>query len=182
MKLNILRTPKALWSPFLSLESSSNRKAHHCPHTEHAQLACLGNRLFCVVSNFPHSTWSVPGSAMLYVLTVGHCFVPSYPFLKMYHILFSILLLMVSILQKFTRTVLMNILHVFCLPFGMLSLRCFRLVSNSASSCLCILSTEINGMHHHTQPSCVYIFKTYVCALSVGCGSESGIAFPGTGM
>lgn len=104
---------KALWGPFLSLESSSSRKAHHCPHTEHAQLACLGNRLFWVVSNFPHSTWSMPGSVMLYVLTVGHCFVPSYPFLKMHHILFSILLLMVSILQN-----LLELLScTFCMSF-----------------------------------------------------------------
>lgn len=104
---------KALWGPFLSLESSSSRKAHHCPHTEHAQLACLGNRLFWVVSNFPHSTWSMPGSAMLYVLTVAHCFVPSYPFLKMHHILFSILLLMVSILQN-----LLELLScTFCMSF-----------------------------------------------------------------
>lgn len=79
----------------------------------------------------------------------------------------SFLLLMVSILQKFTRTALMNILHVFCLPFGMLSLRCFRLVSNSASSCLCILSTEINSIHHHTQPSCVSIKHMYVLFLLV---------------
>ena len=80
----------------------------------------------------------------------------------------------------------MNILHVFCLPFGMLSLRSFRLVSNSTSSYLCILSTGINGMHHHTQFSHVSLVsknkkktkkqkKKYVCTISVGCGSGKRI-------
>lgn len=68
---------------------------------------------------------------------------------------------------KITRTALMNILHVFCLPIGMLSLRSFRLISNSTSSYLCILSTENNGMHHHTQLLRVSLKPMYVLFLLV---------------